>query len=135
MDPATLALASAFGTAVVSAMATDAWQSTRARIVAIASRIRPDTADSLARTLEEQRISLLQIPEAEREQATNQLYVSWRSYFLDLLRSDPSGAQDLLATLIPGQQQDSRSIRQVGNSHDTSRIYIAANDQNFNGHA
>lgn len=63
MDP----LAVAVGTALVSAMVTDAWQQSRAGVVALWRRFHPQIAESISTELEEARLQLL----ASRDQTDN----------------------------------------------------------------
>ncbi|WP_217553166.1 hypothetical protein [Streptomyces sp. GbtcB6] len=131
MDPAAMALAGTLGTAVVSAMATDAWQSTRARIVAVLRRSQPEAAESVGRSLDEHRAFLIQLPAGTRQGTEDEYRRRWQNYFLELIQADPVAGRTLIEVVTPAPQQGSKEINQVGNAHDHSHIYIAANDQHF----
>ncbi|MFD4502736.1 hypothetical protein [Streptomyces sp. NPDC058457] len=126
-----MALASTLGTAVVSAMATDAWQSTRARIVAVLRRSQPEAVESVGRSLDEHQAFLVQLAADTRHGAEDEFRRRWRNYFLDLIQADPVAGRALMEVFAPAQQQGGKEINQVGNAHDHSHIYIAANDQHF----
>lgn len=133
MDPASLALASSFSTAIVSAMATDAWQGARSRIVAVLRRSQPGAATPVSQTLEEQRSRLLEIPSTSRVQVEDELQGHWRAYFLNLMQVDPGTARALSDAVVGANQRQAKNVRQVGNARENGRVYIAGNDQFFNG--
>ncbi|WP_225821406.1 hypothetical protein [Streptomyces naphthomycinicus] len=121
--------AGSFSTALVSAMADDAWQGARSRIVAVLRRCRPEAATPVSQTLAEQRTRLLEIPSASRFQAEDELHRHWQTYFLDLVQADPVAAHALSDALVTADRQQVKNIHQVGNAHESGRVYIAGSDQ------
>ncbi|MGP3918274.1 hypothetical protein [Nonomuraea sp. 10N515B] len=95
MDPIVLAA----GTALVTAMATDAWQSARDGAVALWRKVRPEQAEAVEAELVEVRDQVLEArrdSDADTEQA---LAGVWQVRLQQLLRADPSLAGEIKRVL------------------------------------
>ncbi|MFE7124910.1 hypothetical protein [Streptomyces sp. NPDC057617] len=137
MDPIVLAA----GTALVSAMATDAWQQARAATVALWRRIRPEQADHIGAELEALRARVLaarQQGDGDTEQA---LAGTWRLHLQQLLLDDPTLAaelqrlldEQLTPALPPGEQAWIQSLVMRAEARDNARVYMAGRDQHITG--
>ncbi|MFI9848566.1 hypothetical protein ACIHFD_66995 [Nonomuraea sp. NPDC051941] len=133
MDPIVLAA----GTALVTAMVTDAWQSAREGVVALWRKARPEQADAVQAELVEVRGQMLEARrdgDADTEQA---LVGSWQVRLQQLLRDDPSLAQEinrvldevLTPVLEPADQARVGSLVIKAKASGHSRIYQAGRDQ------
>ncbi|MER7368269.1 hypothetical protein ACI2LC_07630 [Nonomuraea wenchangensis] len=133
MDPIVLAA----GTALVTAMATDAWQSARDGAVALWRRARPEQAEVVEAELTEVREQVLQARgegDADTEQA---LAGSWQVRLQQLLRADPSLAVELrrvldevlTPALEPADQERIGSLVMKATASGHGRVYQAGRDQ------
>ncbi|MGW6505126.1 hypothetical protein [Nonomuraea angiospora] len=126
MDPIVLAA----GTALVMAMATDAWQSDREGAVALWRRNRPEPADAVETELMEARRD----GDADTEQA---LVGSWQVRLQQLLRADPSLVQEikrmvdevLTPALEPTDQARVGSLVMEATASGHGRVYQAGRAQ------
>ncbi|GAA0387622.1 hypothetical protein GCM10009530_43350 [Microbispora corallina] len=130
MDPIVVAA----GTAVVSAMATSAWETARDGVVALWRRAHPDKAEQAGAELEVVRAEVVQARrdgDADTEQA---LAGEWQSKLQRLVRTEPALADEvrrlleeyLMPALAADEQTRVRSIIQTANAtgrHNT--IYQA----------
>ncbi|MFC5830027.1 hypothetical protein [Nonomuraea insulae] len=132
MDPIVMAA----GTALVTAMATDAWEQVRARVAALWGRFGPDQEKTVEVELTEVRDQVLAARrdhDAETEQA---LAGEWRVRLARLLKQDPQLAVELrsvldevLAPAVPAADRDRiKSIVMNATAHDESRIYQSGGD-------
>jgi hypothetical protein len=111
LSEALTALGTAGGTAVVGAMATDAWKTTRDHVVRLFARGGADRQDAIEAALNEDAGIVTDSDEAEREQVRRELLPVWQRRIVRLLDQYPDIAtelQDLItqihAVLPPGQQ-------------------------------
>ncbi|QYC38173.1 hypothetical protein Nocox_02705 [Nonomuraea coxensis DSM 45129] len=133
MDPIVLAA----GTALVTAMATDAWQSARDGAVALWRKVRPEQAEVVEAELVEVREQVLRARgegDADTEQA---LAGSWQVRLQQLLRADPSLAGEvrrvldevLTPALEPADQERVGSLVMKATASGHGRVYQAGRDQ------
>lgn len=133
MDPIVIAA----GTALVSAMATDAWQQARAGLVALWRRARPQqaaTVDGDLEVLREQVLDARQSGSLATEQA---LAGTWQLRLQELLRADPKLAGELqqvlehalIPALAPSQRAQIGRIMMTATAYDHARISQAGGDQ------
>ncbi|MFD5653097.1 MULTISPECIES: hypothetical protein [unclassified Streptomyces] len=94
MDPNTVAQLA--GSAVVAAMATDAWQQARGGVVALWRRVRPDEAPTVDEELSEAQTVLL--ADDGRVNAA-ELTEVWRARLLELLLADQRRTDELAEEL------------------------------------
>jgi hypothetical protein len=111
LTEALTALGAAGGTAVVGAMATDAWKITRDGVARLFARGGAGRQDVIAAALDEDAGILVDTNEADREQVRQELVAVWRRRMARLLDQHPDTATDLQdlitrvrAALPPGQQ-------------------------------
>jgi hypothetical protein len=136
MDPIALAA----GTALVGAMATDAWQQARAAVVTLWRRVHADQAEIVTSELETVRSRILTAREAADEATEQALVGAWRLRLQQLLEEDPSLADDMrrlldehLAPALPGEEQSQlQAVVMKAETHDESRVYMAARDLHIN---
>jgi hypothetical protein len=124
MDPLVLAAA----TALVGAMATDAWQQARTAITGLWRRAHPRHADEIGSELDALREQVLQARTDGDASTERALEGVWQLKLQGLLRSDPALAADVrrivdevLAPALPAAtQQHIGTIILSGTSHDYS---------------
>lgn len=137
MDPIALVA----GTALVSAMATDAWQQARAATVAMWRRIRPERADGVGAQLDALRTQVLAARDANDADTEQALAGAWRLHFQRFLEEEPGLAAELRQLLddhlgpVSSESECTRDAPVVMNaeSHDNSRVYMSGRDQHITG--
>ncbi|MFC8370757.1 MULTISPECIES: hypothetical protein [unclassified Streptomyces] len=104
MDPVVLAA----GTALVSAMATDAWQQARTAMVDLWQRVHPARVTAIQEELDEVREEVLAARGADDADAETGLAQDWQRKLQRLVNNDPGLARELqrvldqeLAPLLP----------------------------------
>ncbi|MFI7108349.1 hypothetical protein ACIBK9_18745 [Nonomuraea sp. NPDC050227] len=133
MDPIVLAA----GTALVTAMATDAWQSARDGAVTLWRKVRPEQAEVVEAELVEVREQVLEARrqgDADTEQA---LAGAWQVRLQQLLRADPSLAGELQRVLdevldpalAPADKERIGSLVMKAKADGHGRVYQAGRDQ------
>lgn len=132
MDP----MAMAAGSAVVSAMATSAWEQAREAVVTLWRRAHPDEARQVSEDLDVVRAEVLQARrdgDAGTEQA---LAGAWQAGLQRLIRQDPALTvevrrlleQHLLPVLSAEEQGQIHSVTQRASATGNSTIYQAGRD-------
>jgi hypothetical protein len=96
-------LASAGGSALVTAMVTDGWEGVRARCARLLGRGDAKKAEAAAAQLEESRAALAALSGTGLERARAEQEIMWRTRLGDLLEQDP-GAEGELRALV-GEMQ------------------------------
>jgi hypothetical protein len=123
----------AAGTALVGAMAADAWQQVHAAVVAAWHRIHPEAAGSVGTELESMRVQVLAARQAADEDTEQALVATWRLRLQQLLDQDPAAAAELrllldeylTPALTLNEQQVVRSIVQKATASGSSQIIQA----------
>ncbi|GGM14361.1 hypothetical protein GCM10010129_68210 [Streptomyces fumigatiscleroticus] len=135
MDPVVLAA----GTALVGAMATDAWEQARAATVALWRRVRPERAEDVSAELEELRGQVLAAREDGDEETEQALAGAWRLRLQRLLDAEPALAAELrrllddhLGPALTGGQQGG-TVVMTAHAHDSARVFMAGGDQHITG--
>lgn len=108
------ALAMAAATALVGALATDAWQAARSAVLALWRRVHPDRVPTLEKELGEARSDVL----AGGQQAAQEVAVTWKRQLLHLLNDDPLAEaelqrildEELTPLLSPAQRQSVHNV-------------------------
>jgi hypothetical protein len=135
MDPEFLV--SSVTSTVVTAMATDAWQSTRDLVVGWWRRTRPGRVDTVEAELEEARRELIAARQARDTATESDLVVEWTARFRRLLREDPELAQAMRQLLADeageGARADAGDVLQKVNVRDHGKAYVAGRDQHISG--
>jgi hypothetical protein len=123
------ALVAAFGTALVAAVATDAWGQVREAITALWHRVRTQhDSDGFGTELDELREKAMQARRDGDAAIVTALEGTWQLKVLDLLRADPALATELrrvldeilTPALAPAEQARVGTIIMTGSSHDSS---------------
>lgn len=136
MDPLVLAA----GTALIGAMATDAWQEARAAAVAWWRKAHPGQAGAVGAELDTARAQVLSARgrgDSDTEQA---LAGTWRLRLQQLLDQDPASGpalrrllEDLTRALPEAGQARVQQIIINAQAGDQARQYIAGRDQHITG--
>jgi len=134
MDPIVLSA----GTALVAAIATDAWERARTAVVALWRRTRPDQADVIDEEFADSRRRVLVAREAGDEETVRALVSDWQIRLQSLLRHDPSVADELCALLAAelappagGFSVGAQTMRAEASGH--GRVFHAGRDQHISG--
>ncbi|MGW6027837.1 hypothetical protein [Streptomyces sp. NPDC055099] len=96
------AVVMAAGTALVAAMATDAWQQVRDSVVGVWRRIHPEGTDPVRGDLETLRSQIVQARQMQDAVTEQALEGMWRLQLQALLQRDPRAAGEL-RRLMEGQ--------------------------------
>ncbi|MEV0177501.1 hypothetical protein AB0I00_41185 [Streptomyces sp. NPDC050803] len=134
MDPSTVAQLA--GSALVAAMATDAWLQARTGVVSLWRRVRPEEAPAVDDELAEARTVLLA---DDTPSTTGELTALWQRRLLDLLLADAVRTEELAQELHRlTQRLDSApsapsigSIRMQARATDGGRVYQSGRDINI----
>ncbi|MGW1712897.1 hypothetical protein [Streptomyces sp. NPDC002156] len=129
-------LALAVGTALVSAMATDAWQQARSALTALLRRVRPEQAEQIDVDYTTARDRLLAALEAGADGIAPALETDWQFRVHLMLREHPEIAGELrrvldaeLTPLLPGNEQARVGTVMHATASGSGRVYQAARDQ------
>jgi hypothetical protein len=116
------ALASAGGTALVTAMVTDGWEGAKTRFARLLGRGDAVRAEAAAGRLEQSRAALAQVQGHDLERVRAEQAVVWRTRLEDLLEQDPGAERELRALVVQVQAQKAGSVGPV-------EQHVAAFDQ------
>jgi hypothetical protein len=98
-------LASAGGTALVTAMVTDGWEGVKARFARILGRGQAAETGAAAERLEESRAALVTLSGPGLERARAEQEIVWRTRLGDLLEQHPAAEGELRALVAEVQAQ------------------------------
>jgi hypothetical protein len=129
-------IADAVGTALVSAMTTEAWQQARAAAVALWRRVYPGRAETVKAELSETRDEILLAREAGDSKTEEELAADWQRRVHRLLKADPNLTTELrrvldeeLAPLLPADEQSRvGAIVMNATASEHGRVYQAGRD-------
>jgi hypothetical protein len=136
MDP----IVAAFGTALVGAIATDAWQQAHEAVVGLWRRVHPQRVDDgIGAELEELREQVLAARRDGDAGTERALEGAWQLRLAHLLRADPALAtelrrvldQVLTPALDPAGQARVGTIIMTGSSHDASTFTQIGTQVNY----
>ncbi|MEV7069032.1 hypothetical protein AB0N97_40645 [Streptomyces collinus] len=138
MDPITMAA----GTALVSAMASDAWKQAKDALVAMWRGAQPGRAEAVGTELEALRPRIVMARQSGDTATEEALAGLWRLHLQEFLAEHPELIDDvrqlLEEQLVPALEAADRdhvqSIAIKSETHDQSRAYIAARDMHITGH-
>lgn len=135
MDPVVLAA----GTALVGAMATDAWQQARTGAVGLWRRVHPERVPAVEAELEEVRGEVLAARQAGDQEAEDALAGEWRRRLARLVAADPGVGTELQQLLdqvwkpLLGEDERAQlqhiSMQATASGH--GRVYQAGRDQSI----
>ncbi|MFE5110115.1 hypothetical protein [Streptomyces sp. NPDC056663] len=133
MDPEIAALAGTAGTALVSLLTTEAWQSAREGLVAIWRRVRPERAETVSAELEATRHDLLSARDEGDQETAAELEADWQGRIRRLLRTHPEVADELRALLVESAPQPPAPSGPIQHATASghSRIYQAGRDMHL----
>ncbi|WP_434590938.1 hypothetical protein [Streptomyces sp. A5-4] len=137
MEAQLIDLARAAGAAVVTLMATDAWERTRDGVVALWRRASPARADGVRIELDAARDDLLASGEDGADDLTEQeLCAEWTGRVRRLLGERPEVAAELRALLadLDTEVRDNapHSVQMRAEASGSGRVYQAGRDQKIN---
>ena len=131
----------AFGTALVGAIAADAWQQVREAVTGLWRRVHPlREDDSIVAELDELREQVL-VARRDGDTGTERaLEGAWQLRLQQLLRADPALAaelqrvldQVLTPALTPAEQARVGTIIMTGSSHNSSTFTQIGTQTNYN---
>ena len=135
MDP----IAMAAGTALVQAIATDAWEQVKQAVTGLWRRVRPGHADRIGGDLDELRAQVLRARADDDGQTEHALEGAWQLRLQELLRADPGLVADLrqvldqvLTPALPaGMQARIGTILMTGTSRDSSTFTQIGSQVNY----
>ncbi|AWW43462.1 hypothetical protein ADL00_09800 [Streptomyces sp. AS58] len=135
MDPIALAA----GTALVGAIATDAWQGARTGLVGLWRRVRPEQAEAVDAELAETRLHMLAARASGETDTEQALAADWQLRIQALLRANPAVAVELRQLLdeqlTPALTADERSrigrLVMKAEASGSARVYQAGRDQHI----
>ncbi|MCX4673426.1 hypothetical protein OG453_43485 [Streptomyces sp. NBC_01381] len=138
MDPLVLAAA----TALVGAMATDAWLHAKTAAVTWWRSVRPEQEAEVHHELEEAHSLLLTTRERGNEDVEQALVGAWCVRLHQLLSDSPevmTGLRELLDDhLRPAaashERPETAPVTVQAEARDSARIYVAGRDQHITGH-
>lgn len=133
MDPLVLAA----GTALVSSMATDAWQHARDSALALWRRVHPDRVPAVEAELADVRAEVIAAREEGDVQAEGDLAADWQRRLRRLLRDDPSLENELRRVLdeelnpllAPAEQVRIGQVQMNATASGQARVYQAGGNQ------
>lgn len=126
----------AAATALVGAMATDAWQAARSAVLKLWNRVHSGQAAAIGQQFDEDRSDVL----AEDDpQVLDQIADTWARHLVHLLRTDPALEtelrrildQELAPLLSPQQQRQVQQVWMTANASDQGKIYQSAGAMNI----
>ncbi|MFE3068566.1 hypothetical protein [Streptomyces sp. NPDC059247] len=130
MEAEIMALAGTAGTAVVTLLATDAWNTVRDGVVDLWRRARPERAADISAELDSTREELLRARTEGDQETEADLRVEWRGRVRRLLVEHPEVAEelrDLLTRLEPAAPHPP-TVTQRATASDRARVYQAGRD-------
>ncbi|GCD93207.1 hypothetical protein [Embleya hyalina] len=135
MDPIVVAA----GSAVVSAMATEAWGRARSAVTGAWRRVRPDQADAVGTDLARVRDQVLEARRGGDEDTEQALIGNWRLRLQELVRENPAFhdelrrlVQDELLPVLPaGERSRVGAIFMSAKAEGHGRVYQAGRDQHI----
>jgi hypothetical protein len=133
MDP----VVQAAGTALVQAMATDAWTQARQAVTRLWRRVHPGHGERVGGDLDELRAQVLRARAGGDAQTEQALEGAWQLRLQELLRMDPALAADLrqvldqVLTPAAAQPGTTGSILMTGTSQDSSTFTQIGSQVNY----
>ncbi|MFF8593531.1 hypothetical protein ACF061_19230 [Streptomyces sp. NPDC015220] len=135
MDPLVMTAASA----LVSSMATDAWEQARHGVLTLWQRVRPERVPAIEGELAEVREEVLAARQAEDLEAEEELVRDWQRRLQRLVGADPAVHQELrrvldevLTPLLSRSEASSpRTVTMHARAGDNSVINQAGRDMNI----
>ncbi|MGR4880128.1 hypothetical protein ACIPUC_11915 [Streptomyces sp. LARHCF249] len=133
MEPEITALAASAGTALVTALATEAWQTATVGLVALWRRVLPERADAVEAELDATRDDLVGAQHEGDKETPAELAAEWQGRIRRLLSAHPEAADELRALLLPPQDQSpaAPAITQHATASGQSRVYQAGRDMHL----
>jgi hypothetical protein len=137
MGPEIAELARSAGTAMVTLMAGQAWESAREGLVSLWQRFQPDRAETVGGELEATREDLLLARQSGDTYTEAELAAEWQARTRRLLVARPEVADELrriLDELSPAlsDQRASVDVRLRAEVSGSGRVYQAGRDQHIN---
>ncbi|MFF5938447.1 hypothetical protein [Streptomyces sp. NPDC012508] len=135
MEAQLMELARTAGSAVVTLMATDAWERTRDGVVALWRRASPSRADGVEGELDATRDDLLAAREDGDDLTEQELREEWAGRLRRLLREQPEVAEQLrliLAEFDPDSGATGAvTVQMRAEASGRGRVYQAGRDQHI----
>jgi hypothetical protein len=133
MDPEIISLAQGGGAALVTLMATDAWQAAREGFVQLWRRVQPHRAEAVAAELDAGQAEVLAAIEADDQEVLSEVRAEWQGRLRRLLVARPEAAAELrrlLDEIAPPASADP-VVTQRATASGHARVYQAGRDQHI----
>ncbi|MEU3555578.1 hypothetical protein [Streptomyces fragilis] len=133
MDPELAAIAGTAGTALVTLMATDAWERVRDGIAALWRRADPERAEVIDAELDLTRRDLLAAEADGDPESPAELSAEWQGRLRRFLVAHPEEAEPLRALLaeLRAPAPAVPTVTQHATASGQARVYQAGRDQRF----
>lgn len=118
---ALLALAATGGNAVITAMATDGWESFKGRIAKVFGRGKPELTQAAAARLDQSRAALEGLSGADLDRVTAEQQIVWRTRLEDLLEQHPEAADELRALVTEVKTASTGAVTQQAVAYDQAQ--------------
>jgi hypothetical protein len=134
MDPEIISLAQGGGAALVTLMATDAWQVAREGFVQLWRRVQPHRAETVAAELDAGRAEVLAAIEVDDQEVLSEVRAEWQGRLRRLLVARPEAAAELrrlLDEIAPPASTVDPAVTQRATASGHARVYQAGRDQHI----
>jgi hypothetical protein len=134
MDPEITALAQSGGTALVTLMATDAWQAAREGLVHLWRRAQPHRAEAVATELDAGQPEVVAATVADDQEVLSEMRAEWQGRLRRLLVAQPEAATELrrlLDEVAPSASAADPAVTQRATASGHARVYQAGRDQHI----
>ncbi len=118
---ALMALAASGGNAVITAMATDGWESFKGRIAKVFGRGKPELAQATAARLDQSRTALEGLTGADLDRVRTEQEVAWRTRLEDLLEQYPEAADELRTLVAEVKTGSTGMVQQRAEAYDQAQ--------------
>jgi hypothetical protein len=134
MDPEITSLAQGGGAALVTLMATDAWQGAREGFVQLWRRLQPHRAGAVAAELDAVQAEVVAAVVADDQEVLSEVRAEWQGRLRRLLIAQPEAAAELrrlLDEIAPRASGAPSATTQRAIASGDARVYQAGRDQHI----
>jgi len=134
MDPEIISLAQGGGAALVTLMATDAWQAAREGFVQLWRRVQPLRAEAVAAELDAGQAEVRAAIEVDDQEVLSEVRAEWQGRLRRLLVARPEAAAELrrlLDEIAPPASAVDPAVTQRATASGHARVYQAGRDQHI----
>jgi hypothetical protein len=121
LTEALMTLAATGGNAVITAMVTDGWESSKGRIAKLFGGGKPELTQATAARLDQSRAALDQFSGADLDRAKTEQEIVWRTRLEDLLEQHPETADELRALVTEVKTGSTGTVQQHAQAYDQAQ--------------